>query len=128
MKSTLALAMLLPLLCAFAGGANGDAPPTVTDTFPRNGTTHVDPATAEIWVKFDRPMTDGSWSWCYEDRGKFPAVGTPRYVEGATKCVLPVKLEAGKEYVIWVNTQNSKNFKDRDGRPSVPYRFAFRTK
>ena len=128
MKKFLAFAVIASSLLMFAHGADSDAPPRVTATSPRNGAQDVDPATAEIWVKFDRTMTDGSWSWCYEDRSRFPLVGTPRYVEDVTKCVLPVKLEPGKEYVVWINTANSKNFKDRAGRPAAPYRFTFRTK
>jgi RNA polymerase sigma-70 factor (ECF subfamily) len=42
--------------------------------------------------------------------------------------VLPVKLEAAKTYVIWVNSQKFGNFKDAEDRPAVPYLLVFRTK
>jgi RNA polymerase sigma-70 factor (ECF subfamily) len=43
-------------------------------------------------------------------------------------CVLPVKLEAGKTYAIWVNSEKFENFKDDAGRPAVPYLLVFQTK
>ena len=42
-------------------------------------------------------------------------------------CVLPVKLEPGKTYAIWLNSQKFGNFKDTDGRSAVPYLLVFRT-
>jgi len=41
---------------------------------------------------------------------------------------LPVKLEPNKEYVIWINTSNLKNFKDKSGNPALPFKFTFKTK
>lgn len=128
MKTVLTIAVLVCCFLAPACAADVTAPPRVAETFPGNGAQNVDPTIGEIWVKFDHKMTDRSWSWCYEDRSKFPQVGTPHYTEGMTTCVLPVKLEPGKEYVIWINTQNAKGFRDQAGRPAVPYRFTFRTR
>jgi hypothetical protein len=41
--------------------------------------------------------------------------------------VLPVKLEPGKRYVIWINTAKFRNFKDRNGNPAEPYKLVFTT-
>jgi RNA polymerase sigma-70 factor (ECF subfamily) len=41
---------------------------------------------------------------------------------------LPVKLEPGKTYVIWLNSQKFGNFKDTDGKSAVPYLLVFETK
>ena len=49
-------------------------PPKVTKTNPQNGAQNVDTTLTEIWVKFDKPMANNSWSWCYEDKNKFPEV------------------------------------------------------
>jgi hypothetical protein len=38
-----------------------------------------------------------------------------------------VKLEPGKTYVIWLNSQKFRNFKDKDGQPAVPYLLVFET-
>jgi hypothetical protein len=43
-------------------------------------------------------------------------------------CVLPVKLEPGKTYAIWVNSEKFNNFKDVGGRSAVPYLLGFKTK
>jgi RNA polymerase sigma-70 factor (ECF subfamily) len=42
--------------------------------------------------------------------------------------VLPVKLEPGKTYAVWVNSEKFGNFKDADGRSAVPYLLVFKTK
>ena len=41
---------------------------------------------------------------------------------------LPVALEPGKTYAIWINSEKFNNFKDTDGRSAVPYLLVFRTK
>ncbi len=77
----------------------------------------------------NEPMMDKNWSWCYEEKEKFPEMtGDPRYADNNTRCVSPVKLEPDKEYVIWINTANFKNFKDKTGNPAEPYEFTFKTR
>jgi hypothetical protein len=65
--------------------------PRVISTTPQNGDQKVDPSLKEISVTFNEPMMDGSWSWVYEDKDKFPQItGQPYYTENNTKNVLPV--------------------------------------
>ena len=72
---------------------------------------------------------DQSWSWAYEDKSKFPQIiGQAYYTENNTSNVLPVKLEPNKDYVIWINTVNHKNFKDKNGNSAVPFKFTFKTR
>lgn len=105
------------------------AAPKVISTFPQNGAQNVDPSVTEIWVQFDKPMMDKSWSWAYMEKDKFPALnGSPYYSEQNTKNILPVKLESNHEYVIWINTDTLKNFKDTAGTPAEPYEFKFKTR
>ncbi len=67
-------------------------------------------------------MLDKTWSWCYKDKDKFPqTTGQPYYTENSTKNVLPVRLVPNKEYIIWINTESFKNFKDKAGNPAEPY-------
>jgi len=107
----------------------GKTSPKVIKTIPKNGATNVDPSLGEIRVSFNRPMQDKSWSWSYEDKDTFPEVaGDPRYADDGTTCVLPVKLQPGKRYVIWINTARFKNFKDRSGTPAEPYKLTFMTR
>ena len=47
-------------------------------------------------------------------------------VDGRT-CVLPVKREPGKTYVVWLNSPKFHNFKDSKGQSSLPYLLVFQT-
>jgi hypothetical protein len=120
---------LLFWIPASEGADSGKASPRVIKTIPKNGGTDVDPSLGEIRVSFSRPMLDKSWSWSYEDKDTFPEVtGESHYTDDGTTCVLPVKLQPGKQYVIWINTARLKNFKDRSGTPAEPYRLTFMTR
>jgi len=104
-------------------------PPVVVKTVPEAGTADVDPALAEIKVTFSKDMQDGSWSWCTLSAESFPKMdGKPKYLADKRTCVLPVKLEAGKTYAIWLNSEKFHNFQDADGRPAIPYLLVFRTR
>jgi RNA polymerase sigma-70 factor (ECF subfamily) len=105
------------------------AAPVVVKTVPQAGADDVDPKLTEIRVTFSKDMTDDSWSWATLSEETFPKVdGKPKYLKGRRTCVLPVKLEAGKTYAVWVNSEKFDNFKDADGRPAVPYLLVFQTK
>jgi hypothetical protein len=59
----------------------------------------------------------------------FPKLaGKPHYDKDRRACVLPVKLEPGKTYALWLNSEKYTNFKDADGNPAVPYLLVFETK
>ncbi len=104
-------------------------PPVVVKTLPEAGATEVDPKLTEIKVTFSKDMQDGSWSWAMLSKESFPTMdGKPKYLADKRTCVLPVKLEPGKTYAIWVNSEKFRNFKDTDGRPAVPYLLVFKTK
>ncbi len=127
-NNSLVIVIVLVLLLS-ACGAKDNVPPRVVSTSPPNAAQDVDPSLTEITVTFNEPMMDKNWSWCYEDKDKFPRMtGDPYYTDNYKKCVLPVKLEPDKEYVIWINTVNFKNFKDKAGNPVEPYKFTFKTK
>lgn len=103
--------------------------PSVVETFPASGATDVDPATAEIRVTFNKAMADGNWSWVRFSDKTFPtSAGEIHYAEGAKTCVMPVKLEPGKKYILWLNTAKFQNFKDTEGRPAEPYLLTFTTR
>jgi len=110
-------------------GTKDNMPPKVISTNPQNGAQNVDPSLTKISVTFNESMMNKSWSWCYEEKDKFPQMtDQPHYTENNTKNILPVKLEPNKEYVIWINTVNFKNFKDKTGNPGEPYKFTFETR
>jgi hypothetical protein len=127
------------ILVALVGGFMGAAaradevtlasvPPVVVKTVPEAGAGDVDPKLTEIKVTFSKDMQDGTWSWSTLSKESFPTVdGKPKYADKRT-CVLPVKLEPGKTYAIWVNSEQFGNFKDADGRSAVPFLLVFQTK
>lgn len=131
-KYALVIAAVLLVFVSLTNGYTAEKDnllPKVISTSPQNAAKDVDPSLNEISVTFNEPMMDKSWSWSYEDKNKFPQMtGEPYYKDNYTKCVLPVRLEPNKEYVIWINTARFKNFKDKAGNPAEPYRFTFKTR
>jgi hypothetical protein len=105
------------------------APPVVVKAVPEAGASDVDPSTTEIRITFSQPMEDRSWSWSTVSKESFPkASGKPRYLEDRRTAVLPVKLEPGKTYAIWLNSPKFRNFKGANGESAVPYLLVFKTK
>jgi hypothetical protein len=105
------------------------ARPSVVKTIPQCGDTQVDPNAKEIKVTFSKEMMDKSWSWSTADEGEFPEiVGQPKYLADKKTCVVEVKLKPRTTYAIWLNSDKFHNFKDKDGRPAVPYLLVFETK
>jgi len=102
-------------------------PPVVVQTVPQAGDTKVDPATKEITVTFSKKMSGGmSWSSAFEN-SEPQAPGKPHYLADGRTCVMPVKLEPGRTYGFWLNSQKFSNFKDSKGRSAVPYLLIFET-
>ena len=105
-------------------------PPSVIKTFPQAGDTGVDPSLTEIRATFSKDMqTNKMWSWCAHSPGTFPEIDQTkiRFLADKRTCVLPVKLKAGKTYVIWINTQKYNYFKDKNGNSAIPYLLVFQT-
>jgi hypothetical protein len=105
-------------------------PPVVVRTTPQSGDTQVDAAAVkEIRVTYSKDMTDGSWSWSQISDETFPKIdGKPHYAPDKRTCVLPVKLEPGRTYALWLNSGKFGNFKDTEGHSAVPYLLVFETK
>ena len=93
---------------------------------PRRQT--IDPCN-EIRVTFSRPMRDGSWSLVKLSDTSFPKTsGNPRFLDNQRTCVLPVSLQPGKTYAMWLNRPPYENFQDQDGHKAVPYLLVFETR
>ncbi|MBN1671074.1 MAG: Ig-like domain-containing protein [Kiritimatiellae bacterium] len=106
-------------------------PPSVVKTVPQAGDTAVDPALTEVHATFSKDMlTREMWSWCFDSRETFPEIDASKihYLKDKRTCVLPVKLEPGKTYVIWINSQKFNSFRDTGQRPAVPYLLVFQTR
>ena len=104
-------------------------PPVVVQTQPASGARDVPPGIAEIRVRFSKEMADGSWSWTTAWPDSAPEVAQkPRYDEDRRTCLIKVTLEPGRTYAYWLNSERFQNFKDKDGRPAVPYLLIFQTR
>lgn len=121
------------ILAGVAGACADDislqsAPPVVIRTVPAAGSTSVDPGLTELRVIFSKSMQDGSWSWTTFGEDSFPEIsGKIHYLDDGRTCVAPVKLQPGKFYATWLNSDNFQNFKDTNGIPAVPYLLTFKT-
>jgi tRNA A-37 threonylcarbamoyl transferase component Bud32 len=103
--------------------------PVVVETQPVSGATDVEPGVAEIRVRFNKRMADGSWSWCTAWEGSSPEfISQPYFEADGRMCVAKVKLEPGQTYAYWLNSRQFMNFTDRAGRPAVPYLLTFQTR
>ena len=105
-------------------------PPVVVRTFPASGDQGVDPSIREVRVTFSKEMmTDEMWSFVYAKPAAFPEVaGSARYLDDKRTCVLPVSLQPGKTYGIWINSQNHDSFRDTYQHPAIPYLLIFKTR
>jgi RNA polymerase sigma-70 factor (ECF subfamily) len=135
MKTATSFAIiLLGTLCSFTTTTSraqdlDSMPPVVVKTIPEAGATNVAPGVMEVKVTFSKEMRDRAWSWSSAWQGSEPeVVEKPRYDADGKTCVMKVRLEPNTTYGYWLNSQNFKNFKDRQGRPAVPYLLAFQTK
>ena len=107
-----------------------DAPPVIVSTTPQAGAADVDAAaTTEIKVTFSKEMETGGFSWVTYGKDTFPkTTGKAHFLDDKRTCVLPVKLEPGHPYVMWLNQGQFKGFSDTDGNKAVPYLLVFETK
>lgn len=106
-------------------------PAVVVKTEPQAGLRNVDPNITEIRVTYSKRMLDKSWSWGQISDDTFPeTTGKPHYLKDGKTCVLPVKLQPGRTYVLQLNSLTGAfaNFKDRQMQPAVAYLLVFETK
>lgn len=117
------------MFSVFSYAKDKKMPPVVVNTTPVAGDNAVSPALKEIRIVFSKPMKDKSWSLNQVDKASFPRItGEMKYLKDKKTLVVPVQFEAGKQYIIWLNSQKFANFKDTDGNPAVPYLLSFKTK
>ena len=104
--------------------------PSVIKTVPVAGATDVDPGLTEITVTFSKDMmTDRMWAVCQISKETFPeSAGNIHYLPDKRTCVVPVKLQPGKSYVLWFNRGQYNSFRDTGNNPAIPYMLVFETK
>ena len=106
-----------------------EQPPVVVETLPISGSRDVEPGETEIRVRFSKGMADGHGAGHGWENSTTDFIGQPHYAktDGRT-CAVKVKLEPGRTYAFWLNSEKFHNFQDRAGRPAVPYLLIFQTK
>ncbi len=94
---------------------------------PASGSLEVDPATAELVLRFDRPMQAGC-SVVGEPATTPRSSGAPSW--DATKRVLTfrVALLPATTYRFWHNSATKRNFRSADGAPLLPIEVTFTTR
>ena len=132
MKTKLFLSLLLTSAISIALAEEmtlDSARPVVIKSMPEAGRAAVDPSTTEIRVTFSKEMQPGAWSWCLIDKESYPGTSeAPRYLDDKRTCILPVKLQPGKTYAVWINSEKLHNFTDVKGQTAVPYLLVFKTR
>ena len=102
------------------------APPKVVEAKPDNGALGVDPATKEIRIEFDQPMSKGGMS-IVGGGEQFPEImGKPSWPDDRT-IVVRVKLKPNHEYWLSINSDRFQNFTNTAGESATPYPIQFRT-
>ncbi|MDR3377769.1 MAG: Ig-like domain-containing protein [Verrucomicrobiae bacterium] len=137
MKAT-KLTLLVPLLLGMAfqftpGRAQAqdidNIAPVVVKTLPEAGSKDVPPGEYEVKITFSKEMADNSWSWSSAWQDSDPkSLGRPHYDADHKTCIMKVKLEPGKTYGWWINSQKFHGFQDPQHHPAIPYLLTFKTK
>jgi hypothetical protein len=103
--------------------------PVVVKTVPEAGSKDVPPGEYEVKITFSKEMADQSWSWCSAWENSDPtSLGKPHYDADHKTCVMKVKLEPGKTYGWWINSQKFHGFQDTKNHPAIPYLLTFKTR
>jgi RNA polymerase sigma-70 factor (ECF subfamily) len=105
-----------------------NSPPVVVKTTPKTLANDVSADLNQITVTFNQQMTDKSWSWVRMDIRYPETTGSPYYDNEKKTCTLPVKLEAGKAYLVAFNIEPYLGFVNSEGKAAKPYVLVFATK
>jgi hypothetical protein len=125
---SIAAAGILGPLSVFAEDLNS-VPPVVTRTVPEAGSNDIAAGELVIKITFSKPMADQSWSWADAWQGSAPEIlEKPRYEADRKTCVMKVKVQPGRTYGWWLNSQKFQGFRDAQNHPAVPYLLTFQTK
>ena len=103
--------------------------PVVVKTVPEAGSKDVPAGEFEVRITFSKEMADQSWSLCSAWQNSEPeSLGKLHYDTDHRTIILKVKLEPGKTYGWWINSQKFHGFQDTQGHPAIPYLLTFKAK
>ena len=118
-----------PVIWRFSTGGKVAASevPKIIEFSPANGAKDLDPKkVTELQLTFDHDMSTHRNSWMGGGPA-FPKIETDKakWISKRT-CIVPVKLEEGKSYRIWINADHWQDFFSRDRVPckEVVWRFS----
>jgi len=111
--------LVLTIFLLLLGAITRADAPIVVATTPTLNARHVSPGPAEIVVRFDRPMKQGSWSFCGGGESFPEIVGTIRNTAPAT-VAMPVRLKPETTYSLSINCLNARGFASAAGFPAEP--------
>jgi hypothetical protein len=102
--------------------------PKVVSITPPAGSQDVDPATRQLVITFDRPMTAGSWS-IVGGGSELPRLGRPAYNPARTILTVPLSLEPGRSYRFGLNGGGRFfGFTSEEGYPLEPVEVSWQTR
>jgi hypothetical protein len=131
---TLIATLVIGAVCQFLPLTSGaqdidNFAPVVVKTVPEAGSKDVPAGEFEVKIIFSKEMADGSWSWATAWQNSDPkSLEKPHYEADHKTCVMKVKLEPGKTYGWWINSQKFHGFQDPQNHPAIPYLLTFKTK
>ena len=131
---TLVTTLILGAVCLFAPQHSraqdiDNFAPVVVKTVPEAGSQDVPAGEYEVKITFSKEMADQSWSWATAWQNSDPqSLDKPHYEADHKTCVMKVKLEPGKTYGWWINSQKFHGFQDTQNHPAIPYLLTFKTK
>ena len=83
-------------------------------------------STPVLSVTFDRPMQP-AWSFAGRPQDAPSYVSQPSLSADGRTISVAVQLQPGRSYVVWLNSESYKNFRDAQGQPAEPFRLTFST-
>jgi erythromycin esterase len=105
------------------------ARPYVVKTEPAAESRDVAPGVLEIKVTFSQEMQPKSFSFVRSMAGQQPQfAGEPVLDSTRRTYAVTVKVEPGKVYAVWLNSERAQSFHSAAGDPAVPYLLVFQTK
>lgn len=125
-SAPLRLALCLLSVCA-AALTQDDGPPRIVSLSPAHEALEVDATkVTQLVAVFDRPMSQGGWSFC-GGGPKFPKFkDKPRWKDAKT-IVVDVELQPDHEYALSLNCPVGQNFRSADGVALAPVPWSFAT-
>lgn len=102
--------------------------PAVVRMSPANGASGVSTAMTQLEIEFNMPMGGGFSFTTRGHKDRFPeGTGKPRWSADGKTCIMPVRLEPNRSYIIGINSRSRQNFRSAAGTPLPMVTWTFST-